>query len=363
MANILHLIDANQRRWAAMRFTTAKIPEFKKVCEALIAHKAQYQEIAKGVQEITGKPIPWALVAVTDQREHDGPLGLCNSYLGNGQPLGRATTIVPENRGPFLHHDTDTPLRGPFFRGALDALIDVQKINEWDDWSAGGTLTFLERLNGEGYADRGIASPYIWAGTSEQQPGKYVSDHNWDPTFWDPQLGCAGMLRYMAGLDSSITFDPVPPALPVPKPSQPIPAPTPVPPLPSHPPPLVIPTPVPTPVPVPVPTPVNNMGALLQIILSNPAAMSLLTSVISNPQLVQTITSVLTGLSSQVSAGATPTTAVTNLILTQFDLDQAAASVAAEFTKMGLAPLTLDQNREIAAVAVRSYIANTKAGK
>jgi hypothetical protein len=258
-------------------------------------------------------------------------------------------------------------LRGAFFRGALDALIDVQKINEWDDWSAGGTLTFLERLNGEGYADRGIASPYIWAGTSEQQAGKYVSDHNWDPTFWDPQLGCAGMLRYMAGLDSSITFGPAPPPAPTPKPSQPTPTPTPVPPLPDHPPPLS-PTPAPTPVPTPPPTAtVPSMGALfpalLQIVLGSPALMSLVGSLISNPTAVQAITQVLTGLSTQVAGGITPAQAITNLILTQADLDSAAAVVAAEATKLGAPPWNLDQQREMAAKVIRDYIANTKAGK
>ena len=104
-------------------------------------------------------------------------------------------------------------------------------------------------------------------------------------------------------------------------------------------------------------------AALLQLILGNPALMAMLTSVISNPQLVQTITGVLTGLAGQVSSGVPPATAVQNMILTQFDLEAAATSVRAEVKKLGLTPWTIDQEREMAAVVIRNYIANVKAGK
>lgn len=194
-----------------MHFNTSRIPEIDKVSKSILAHKSQYQEISDAIFDQTGKRVPWAIIGVVDQREHDASLGLTNSYLGNGQRLDRVTTIAPKGRGPFLHHDTDAPLRGPFFRGALDALIDVQKIQEWDDWTPGGALTFLEGLNGYGYANgpKGnppMASPYIWGATSEQERGKYISDGVFSKSTWDSQLGCAAMLRYMSGLDPSVGF-------------------------------------------------------------------------------------------------------------------------------------------------------------
>jgi lysozyme family protein len=239
MTDVLGLIAANQKRWDGMHYVTNRIPEIKAVADSLLAHKAQYVEIAQGVQEITHKQIPWVLVSVVDQREHQASLGLCNSYLGNGQPLGQVTTIVPKGRGPFFNHPTDKVLRGAFFRGALDALIDVQKINDWDDWTPGGTLTFLESLNGYGYANRGMASPYIWGATNEQQLGKYIADGVFAPNVTDTQLGCAPMIRYMMGLDASITLPPAVVQI------IPVPIPTPVP----------VPVPVPTPEPKPMPTP------------------------------------------------------------------------------------------------------------
>ncbi len=211
MTDIPRLIDANQRRWDAMKFSTSRIPEIDQVSRELLKHKDQYIEISDEIFRQTGKLVPWAVIAVVDQREHSANLGLANSYLGNGQRLDRPTTIIPKNRGPFLRHDTDTPLRGPFFRGALDALLDVQKIQNWDDWSPGGALTFLEGLNGYGYANgpKGnppMASPYIWGATSEQERGKYVSDGVFNSSVWDSQLGCAAMLRYMSGLDPSVGY-------------------------------------------------------------------------------------------------------------------------------------------------------------
>ena len=105
------------------------------------------------------------------------------------------------------------------------------------------------------------------------------------------------------------------------------------------------------------------MGAILQLVLSNPALMSMVTGLISNPAAAAAITQVITGLSTQVAAGATPQQAITNMILTQYDLDQAAAIVATEAAKLGPPPWNVDQCREMVALVVRNYISNTKAGK
>lgn len=211
MPDIAKLINANQRRWEAMHFNTSRIPEIDKTSREILAHKAQYEEISNEIFKQTGTQVPWAVIGVIDSREHSASLGLANSYLGNGQRLDHVTTIVPKGRGPFLSHDTDKPLRGPFFRGALDALIDVQKVQNWDDWTPGGALTFLESLNGYGYANgpKGnppMASPYIWGATSEQERGKYIADGVFSASTWDSQLGCAALLRYMSGLDPSVGF-------------------------------------------------------------------------------------------------------------------------------------------------------------
>jgi hypothetical protein len=55
--------------------------------------------------------------------------------------------------------------------------------------------------------------------------------------------------------------------------------------------------------------------------------------------------------------------AIQNLILTQADLESAADAVHTEVAKLGLNAWNRDQEREMAAVVIRNYISNVKAGK
>lgn len=76
---------------------------------------------------------------------------------------------------------------------AVDALsggygnIDLNDINTWYD--------FAERYNGLGYKNKGLPSPYVWAGTTNYTSGKYVADGVFDPGYVDQQLGVAVMLK------------------------------------------------------------------------------------------------------------------------------------------------------------------------
>src|SRR5690606_14680775 len=62
------------------------------------------------------------------------------------------------------------------------------------DWSIEGTLDILERYNGLGYRNKGLPSPYLWAGTDQYVKGKYVADGKFDPNHVDRQLGVAPIL-------------------------------------------------------------------------------------------------------------------------------------------------------------------------
>jgi lysozyme family protein len=106
-----------------------------------------------------------------------------DTYLGNGQPLNKVTTLVPEGRGPFATWE----------EGAIDALL-YQGLHEVRDWRLEKMLYHLEKYNGLGYHNKGLPTPYLWAGTTIQEPGKYVADGKFDPTYWDTQPGCCGLL-------------------------------------------------------------------------------------------------------------------------------------------------------------------------
>jgi lysozyme family protein len=184
MTDLIALKAANERRWANAKL----MRDFSGVAKRLAAAKNRYQTVSAK----TG--VPWPFIAVVHEREASQNW---NTQLGQGDPLNQASVHVPAGRGPFKTWED----------GAYDALVNcAPHAARNKDWSIGGTLTELEKYNGLGYAARGIASPYIWSGTDQYHGGKYVRDGVFDPHAFDQQLGCAGLLKEMMALDSSIQF-------------------------------------------------------------------------------------------------------------------------------------------------------------
>ena len=174
------------KQWDAMSINPSRVEEFRKLAQFAVDHKAQYKEI----QDATN--VPWPLIAVLHRRESDADF---NTYLGNGEPLNRVTTLVPKGRGPF----------SSFKAGAIDAL-KIDGLSMVSDWRLEKMLYYCELFNGAGYNNRGLASPYVWGGTNQQDRGKYVSDGMFNPNVMDTQPGCAPILKMIAQLDSSVTY-------------------------------------------------------------------------------------------------------------------------------------------------------------
>lgn len=200
--------------WANMRVT--KVNEANAQARKVIQNKSRYQEI----EQASG--VPWAVIGCLHMRESNGNFA---TYLGNGQPLNRRTTIKPTGRGPFPDFKT----------GALDALA-IDELDKVKVWTAARVAYSMERFNGFGYRNpsKNIPSPYLWGGTSVQKRGKYVRDGVYDKSVMDPQLGGMAVLKQIMELDKSAQFSVVvktttPP--PAPKPA-PDPAPEPAPPSP-----------------------------------------------------------------------------------------------------------------------------------
>lgn len=180
----MSLAQLNKQRWDNMHISADKGPLFKAVADRLMFNRPRYEAVSKALAA-KGYEIPWEFIAVTHQREASGNF---NTYLGNGQPLSKKTTIVPKNRGPFASWE----------EGAIDALVNAPPYAAKNkDWSIGGMLAMLEQYNGLGYASMNKPSPYLWAGTDQYSKGKYVSDGVYDPEHVDTQLGCAGLLKFM----------------------------------------------------------------------------------------------------------------------------------------------------------------------
>lgn len=185
MVDVNALAAANAKRWAKSKVTK----NFAGIARALVAAKPRYQ----AVEARTG--VPWWAIAVIHERESSQDW---SRSLAQGDRWDRVSVHVPAGRGPFKSWED----------AAVDALVNCGPyLARKKDWRIGSALANLELYNGAGYVNRGIPSPYLWAGTDQYQAGKYIADNKFSPTTVDPQPGCAGMLKAMMALDPSIKFE------------------------------------------------------------------------------------------------------------------------------------------------------------
>jgi lysozyme family protein/peptidoglycan hydrolase-like protein with peptidoglycan-binding domain len=181
-----------EQNWANLEIRPARLSDANAVARKAINGKATYQQI----ERLTG--VPWHFAALCHYRESNFDF---DTYLGNGETLHRATTLVPKGRGPFA----------TFVDGAVDA-FRIENFVGAHDWGIARILFRLEAFNGFGYHAKGCNSPYLYGGSTlygppEARAGKFVRDHVFDSGHVDSQLGTAVILHAMMSLDSSITLD------------------------------------------------------------------------------------------------------------------------------------------------------------
>ena len=189
----------NADRWANAKFTRST--EINAQAAKIAAKRSRYEAVSKA----TG--VPWDVIGVIHYRESSGDFA---GVLHNGQKIigtGKKTTIVPKGRGPFTSWE----------EAAYDALVDCAPwAGRNKDWSVGGTLDLLERYNGLGYRNKGLPSPYLWAGTDQYVKGKYVADGKYDPNHVDKQLGVAPILMRLRDMQEAGSVKPTPSPKPIP---------------------------------------------------------------------------------------------------------------------------------------------------
>jgi len=147
--------------------------------EPLLRGRKSYEAVGAALS------IPWWFVGVVHGLEATFSF---ETHLHNGDPLTARTTSEPAGRPR-----EGTPPFG-WADSARDALTG-ESLAGLDDWSLGTALDRLERYNGLGYRNRGVASPYLWCFSSHYVKGKFVADKVFDPEFESRQCGAAVMLR------------------------------------------------------------------------------------------------------------------------------------------------------------------------
>ncbi|MGC6493604.1 MAG: peptidoglycan-binding domain-containing protein [Myxococcota bacterium] len=153
--------------------------------ESWQANRSRYESVASAAG------VPAELVAAIHFRESSGNF---NTYLHNGEPLGKVTTLVPA---------------GIYFENWEEAAVDALERFAWlrdatkmdaETRDLAAMATFAEHFNGLGYRDyRGHQSPYVYSGTTAYERGKYVADGQYSGSTVDSQLGVIPMVRLAAG--------------------------------------------------------------------------------------------------------------------------------------------------------------------
>ena len=143
--------------------------------------KAKYKDNESRYKEVAAATgVAPELIAALHWRESEGDF---DTYLHNGDPLGEYTENEPS---------------GIYFEKWEDAAIDAlkrQDINMLREYDERTFLKYAEDFNGWGYRDNGYTNPYLYAGTSYYESGKYDYDGHYNSEMIDSQLGVAVMLQ------------------------------------------------------------------------------------------------------------------------------------------------------------------------
>jgi len=172
--------------WASMEIRADKHALVTRIAGKLIRHKARY----RAVEARTG--VPWFVIAALHHRESDADF---STYLGNGEPLGHMTRLVPKGRGPFARWE----------EGAVDALA-LDGLDQVKTWTPERACFAIEKFNGFGYRRHGFPSPYLWSFTNHYLRGKYVADGRFSATHVDQQCGAIPIVRQIMALDETARF-------------------------------------------------------------------------------------------------------------------------------------------------------------
>ena len=159
-----------------------------------VALVVSYRDRYQVLETTTG--VPWWFTGLLHLMESGCDF---RTHLYNGDPLTARTVNAPAGRP-----DAGEP---PFTweASAADAceyhgwLLDqVHRIQDGTpDWTLPTVLWRFESWNGFGYRLHGVRSPYLWAGSNLEQPGRYITDGVWSPLAWSRQIGAAVILKTM----------------------------------------------------------------------------------------------------------------------------------------------------------------------
>lgn len=174
--------DARQvSRWMEAKVEARKKQAVQAVVRRVQRDRSRYEAVA-------GKTgVPWYVISGLHNMEASGSF---SCHLHEGSSLKWRTKYVPKGRPKT----GNPPFTWEF--SAIDALLyDRMDQKNWN--SLGASLSACEGYNGWGYAKfhRSTPTPYLWAATTVERPGKYTGDGVWSPTARSSQIGIAAIWK------------------------------------------------------------------------------------------------------------------------------------------------------------------------
>lgn len=184
--------NKNAQREASTRINLS--PALK---EEMKLFAAQWQKHHARYEAVSAKTnIPAKLIAALHWRESSGKF---DTYLHQGDPLGRPAVHVPRNIPVFYKWEDAAVHALNSKKGTANALGMDASTTDFES-----IATYAEAYNGLGYQSRGVASPYVYSGTNQYSKGKFVSDGKYSATAKDKQLGVLAMVNEIGGLDPTL---------------------------------------------------------------------------------------------------------------------------------------------------------------
>lgn len=175
--------DLRVQRWKQAKVEPRHKPKVDKIARRILLNRKRYEAVSKD----TG--VPWYVIAGLHNMESSGSF---RHHLHEGSPLKGRTRWVPKGRPktgkpPFTWEESaDDALK-------YDRMGDVRWDRLYD------MLWAIECYNGSGYwrYHRSTPTPYLYAKTTIEKPGKYVSDGKWSSTAISKQVGVAAIFKLL----------------------------------------------------------------------------------------------------------------------------------------------------------------------
>jgi lysozyme family protein len=170
----------NERLFSQAIIDPNRVSELERAVDVIKANKARYQTVEAATN------VPWFFVALVHFAE--GALDF-STYLGNRDPFKSVTIHVPKGRGPFVSWE----------EGAIDALrLEGFVGSDLSGFLNLGRLLYrIEGMNGYGYHQHNVNSPFLWACTNLYTSGAYVAEHVFDPNAREKGCGAAALLKVL----------------------------------------------------------------------------------------------------------------------------------------------------------------------